>query len=234
MKPDRHIWIGHDSRELTAYRVCCESIVANAKRCRPILSPISSRTLGPAYYRPTSRRDGVLWDNLSDAPMATEFSLARFFVPVVQREGWAMFCDADFLFRWDVEDLFALADDRYAVMVVKHVQRPAETVKMDGQVQTAYPRKNWSSLFLVNCDAPEVKAFSIIDANGMKGAELHQFRWIRDDARIGELPVEWNWLAGVSEPVLHPKAVHFTLGTPDMDGYEDQPFADEWRERAFG
>jgi hypothetical protein len=234
MRHDRNIFIGHDARELTAYRVACQSITDNAKRCRPLINPISSRTLGPAYYRPTSRRDGVLWDNLSDAPMATEFSLARFFVPILQRKGWAMFCDADFMFRADVDELFELADDRYAVMCMKHDQQPTEKVKMDGQVQTTYARKNWSSLFLVNCDAPEVQAFSIIDANAMKGAELHQFAWIRDDDRIGALPIEWNWLAGVNDPILYPKAVHYTLGTPDMNGYEDYPFADEWRAYAFG
>ena len=28
---------------------------------------------------------------------------------------------------------------------------------------------------------------------------------------------------------LNPKAVHFTRGTPDMPGYENVPYADEWR-----
>ena len=28
---------------------------------------------------------------------------------------------------------------------------------MDGVVQTSYPRKNWSSLMLFNCDHPSVK-----------------------------------------------------------------------------
>lgn len=205
----------------------------NAKDCRPSINPVSSKTLGPAYYRPTSLREGVLWDNISDAPMATDFSIARFFVPILQRTGWALFADCDFLFRADVEELFSLADDKFAVMCVQHRYVPAEFTKMDSQLQTSYERKNWSSLFLVNCDAPEVKRFSIIDANCMRGLELHRFDWLQDDSLIGALPLEWNWLAGVSPPIPEPKAVHFTLGTPDMPGYESSAYASEWRAYAL-
>jgi hypothetical protein len=38
-------------------------------------------------------------------------------------QGWAMFLDIDYLCRADVAELFALTDDRYAVMVSKNVKR---------------------------------------------------------------------------------------------------------------
>ena len=65
-------------------------------------------------------------------------------------KGWALFIDCDIVFLEDVNNLFSLADDRYAVMCVKHEFKPKPGLKMDGQVQTVYPRKNWSSVVLWN------------------------------------------------------------------------------------
>ena len=56
-------------------------------------------------------------------------------------KGWALFIDCDIVFLEDVNNLFSLADDRYAVMCVKHEFNPKPGLKMDGQVQTVYPRK---------------------------------------------------------------------------------------------
>jgi hypothetical protein len=53
------------------------------------------------------------------------------------------------------------------------------------------------------------------------GRDLHRFSWLADEF-IGGIPHEWNWLE------LAPKAVHFTLGTPDMPGHEGAAFAQEW------
>ena len=36
-------------------------------------------------------------------------------------------------------------------MCVQHDYSPSATIKMDGQAQTIYPRKNWSSVMLFNC-----------------------------------------------------------------------------------
>ena len=66
---------------------------------------------------------------------------------------------------------------------------------MDGAVQTAYPRKNWSSLMLFNCDHPSVKALTPEVVNRENGAYLHRLQWA-EDSDIGALPVEWNWLEG--------------------------------------
>lgn len=232
------VYVGHDAREQQAYQVCKRSLQARAGghvRVRPISYPL----LGDLYRRPVERRMGVLYDVISDAPMSTEFSLARFFAPLLHERigadsAWVVFCDCDFLWRAPVERLLAFADDRYAVMVVKHTQRPVETRKMDGQPQTAYERKNWSSLMLLNCALINHATFGADGAgvlamlNGATGLDLQQLRWCPDEL-IGELPLEWNWLAGVSPHVDNPQAVHFTLGTPDLPGYEDYPYANEWR-----
>lgn len=222
------VYVGHDAREVEAYRACVGSLRARA-RGEVEIHPVSSRLLGSLYTRPETRREGVLWDEISNAPMATEFSIARFFTPLLARHGWVVFCDCDFLWRASIEDLFALADERYAVMVVKHQYEPVESVKMDGQPQTSYHRKNWSSLMLLNCTMiVDNDWLPLLLLNHNTGRNLHGFSWLRDDL-IGEVPVEWNWLEGVSSATVEPCAVHYTRGIPSMRGYENAAFADEWR-----
>ena len=54
-----------------------------------------------------------------------------------------MFVDCDFLYLAEVKELKDLIDDKYAIMMcVQHDYTPKETTKMDGAVQTVYPRKN--------------------------------------------------------------------------------------------
>lgn len=227
MKPCS-IWIGYDPREGGAYTVAARSIC----RCtggKKVALPIKLDQMRASglYWRPTETRDGRLWDVISEAPMATEFAISRFLTPHLAT-GWALFVDADVMVRTDMAELFSLADDRYAVMCVKHRFDPPEGVKMDGQAQTRYARKNWSSVCLFNCDHPANKALTVDVINSWPGRDLHAFKWLKD-AEIGELDPKWNWLAGHSDPSIDPAIVHFTDGTPDMPGYENAPYADEWR-----
>jgi lipopolysaccharide biosynthesis glycosyltransferase len=180
------------------------------------------------YWRPTMRRGHQLWDAISKAPMATEFAISRFLVPHLANTGWALFMDCDVLVRRPLDDIFALADPRYAVMCVKHVHEPVATLKMDGQVQTRYPRKNWSSVMAFNCDHPSNRALTLDLINTAPGRDLHRFCWLNDD-EIGALPPEWNWLVGHSDPALDPAIVHYTTGSPRLSGaHISLPFADEW------
>lgn len=225
---DCEIFIGWDARERLAWEVCARSIISHAELPPPIrpVSMEAMRSVG-LYRRPTSRDSaGRLHDDLSHAPMATEFALARFFVPFIARSQWALFCDADFMFRADIAELMAHAEQRYAVMVVKHPEyKPSEDIKMDGQIQTSYSRKNWSSLMLWNMSHAGARRLNVFDANQQSGLWLHKFGWL-DDKEIGELPPEWNWLEGTSDASIEPKAVHFTRGTPDM--IQDAQYANEW------
>ncbi len=223
------VFIGHDPKQWLAWRVCCASLQATARK--PIkVEPIGREALAEdgLYTRRQVERDGMQWDEISDAPCSTDFSLARFWLPfVAQRSGWALYCDCDFLFRRDVRDLFALADYRYAVMVVPHRHEPADTSKMDGQIQTAYPRKNWSSLMLWNMAHAGTNRLGLTTANIESGRRLHAFCWLKDH-EIGFLPECWNWLDGHSDPKIEPAAVHLTRGTPDMPGWDSTPYASEW------
>ncbi|MDW3204575.1 MAG: hypothetical protein R8L07_03450 [Alphaproteobacteria bacterium] len=226
------IYVGYDARQDLAYRATVASMTACS--ARPLdVSPIVEahcRALS-LYRRRHEMRDGRVFDRISDAPMSTQFAITRFLVPALAardrvRDPWALFCDSDFLFLADVGDLMRHADPRFAVLAVQHDHRPTETAKMDGQVQTAYPRKNWSSLVLWNLEHPAHRRLVEADlANRVPGRDLHAFCWLEDD-EIGALPAAWNWLEGYDDPAAVPKAVHYTRGTPDM--IDNAAFAAEW------
>ena len=229
------VFVGYDSREDAAFQVCEKSLVRRSS-WPTFVSPLKQNSL---------RALGI-YTRAHDARASTEFSLTRFLVPYLAGfEGWALFCDGDFLWRDDIDRLLAYADDKYAVMVVKHNHQPTEKIKMDGQVQAAYHRKNWSSLMLFNCEHPSTRTLTLGNVNNASPAFLHQFGWCCDEA-IGALPERWNWLAGVSPTTTEgrlwrqageetPGAIHYTLGGPWLAEYADGPFANQWRnERAAG
>lgn len=223
------VLIGFDSRERDAWDVCRRSLIRRSSI--PLhVQPLAERAVRAdrLYTRPHEIRDGKLWCPISQAPMSTEFALTRFLMPFLVRSGWALFVDCDFLFVGDVADMMATADSSKAVMVVRREHIPADAVKMDGQVQTAYPRKNWSSLVLWNCSHEANRRLTLDMVNTLPGRDLHAFCWLQDD-EIGALDPAWNFLVGHDRPTARVKAVHYTSGIPSMDGHEDVDFAEDWR-----
>lgn len=222
------IWIGWEPREANAYAVARASIEKRLITPIPVRGVVLDELRAKGlYWRPTSRRDGRLWDNISEAPMATEFAISRFLVPHLAGSGWAVFMDCDMLVRTDLKHIFDLADPRKAVMVVKHHHEPPEGEKMDGQAQLRYARKNWSSVCMFNCDHPANRALTVDLINTVPGRDLHRLCWLDDDL-IGELPPAWNYLVGHTKGVDDPKIVHFTEGLPSLDQYAHCEYADEW------
>lgn len=141
---------GWDPREIIGFQVAQFSAIRRTSeplRFVPLIEK-ALRCRG-LYRRPHERRNGQLWCPISDAPMSTSFACSRFLTPWLADSDWVLFCDfADMLFLADPAELFALSDDRFALMVVKRAQVPVEETKMDGQAQTSYSRKNWSSVCL--------------------------------------------------------------------------------------
>jgi hypothetical protein len=218
---------GWDEREPLGYALCQFSAIRRTTepiRFIPLMErPLRFRKL---YTRPHERRNGQLWDVISDAPMATSFACSRFLTPWLGEADWAVFCDfADMLFLADPAELFALADDRFAVQVVKHWHEPSEALKMDGQAQTTYARKNWSSMILWNRRHPANDRLTLDMVNSLPGRDLHAFCWLKDE-EIGALPAAWNYLVGVDQG-KDAKLLHFTKGTPET-GVHDQLWADVW------
>lgn len=142
--------------------------------------------------------------------------------------------DPDMIFMSDVSKLFALCDDRYAVMCVKHQHVPLKGEKMDGRQQLKYHYKNWSSFVLWNCGHEANKILTAEKVSFMKGYDLHSFSWLPREL-IGELPFTYNFIAGVS-PKLPlerggmPDVIHYTDGGPWFDECKDVPYAGKWVE----
>lgn len=221
-------YIGWDSREVPAYQVAEKSL--RRRTTVPVdVTPLKVEQLAAQglLRRPTDTR-GHRYDLPSNAPASTEFAISRFLVPLLAQTGWALFTDCDVVFLGDVAELLDLADPQYAVMCVKHTNEwKNPTMKMDGQIQTAYPRKNWSSVMLWNCDHPANRRLSLVDINERRGFDLHGLYWLHD-AEIGTLPREWNWLVNVEPMPADPKIAHFTLGGPFTPGWQGAPHDDIW------
>jgi lipopolysaccharide biosynthesis glycosyltransferase len=158
-----------------------------------------------------------------DPLQSTEFTYTRFLLPhLCNFEGKALFLDNDMLCFEDVRELDQLDMRPYALRVVKHDYQPANTVKMYGAVQTSYPRKNWSSMMLMDCGKLRLWSKEVVQTQ--TGAYLHRFQDI-PDAQIGEIPKGWNELDTMNERT---KLIHYTNGGPWFEQYHDHPHAAIW------
>jgi hypothetical protein len=209
------VTIGFDPREAAAFSVLAHSIHARASEpvaITPLMLPQLKRVL-------TRERHPL---------QSTDFSFSRFLTPYLAHyAGWSIFMDCDMLMLADIARLWALRDERYAVMVVKHDHVPRETVKFLGEPQSKYEKKNWSSVMLFN--NARCRALTPQYVNTASGLELHQFKWLGDDRLIGALPGAWNHLVGYDAPRADAALVHYTLGGPYFAEYADCEYAQEWR-----
>jgi len=217
------VFVGYDTREDIAYQVCKHSIVS--KQPLAEVHPLKQNELREAgwYTRPI--------DKLG----STEFTFTRFLIPELTNfEGWALFMDCDMILTTDIKELFDQVDDQYAVMCVQHDYKVEEGYKMDGQKQTVYPRKNWSSVVLWNCGHPSNKVITTDLVNDEKttGKYLHRFSWLKDE-EIGELDHTWNYLVGVYDDIEKPNLIHYTEGGPWFENYRDCEFHQLWKDELF-
>ena len=209
-----NVFIGYDNKEKIAYHILSESIRRNSTK--PVaITPIALNNIKDDFVRERN--------NLS----STEFSFSRFIIPhLMNYQGWALFMDCDMLMKADIAELWRLRDDRYAVQVCKHDYVPKSQKKFLGQTQTVYPKKNWSSFMLMNCK--KCSALTPDYVNKASGLELHQFKWLESDDLIGDLPLEWNWLADEYEYKKDVKNIHYTEGGPYFKEYVNCDYSDDW------
>jgi hypothetical protein len=208
------VFIGYDNREAAAFSVLAHSI--NARASMPVtVAPLMLSQLENVFTRPR------------EPLQSTDFSFSRFLTPYLAGyRGWALFMDCDMVMLEDIAALWALRDDRYAVMCVQHNHVPKEDKKFLGEVQTKYDYKNWSSVMLFNC--AKCTALTPDYVNAATGLQLHQFKWLEGDHLIGDLPSKWNHLVGYNEPRDDAALVHYTIGGPYFDDYRDCEYAEEW------
>ena len=208
------IFIGYENEYPESFEVCAESI----RRFNPnheIIPLVKSELEEKGLY--TREYQGE----------STDFAFTRFLVPFLSDyKGYALFCDGDFMWRCDpqeIEDYAKQSNYSPSVWVVKHppfLTTPYK--KMKGKANMSYPKKYWSSLMYFNND----KCFSLTSdlVNSWAGKDLHEFAWASE---IGDLPAEYNAMVNYYK-FPEAKAVHFTDGGPWLDIHDDMLYSTEW------
>lgn len=175
--------------------------------------PISLNVLASSIYTRSSVPVAITPLVLNQLPIKrqglTPFTYSRFLVPYLcDYKGWALFLDLDMICLDDINKLFELKDDKYAVMVSKN------------------PLKfEWASLMLFNCEKCTVLTPEFIE----QAPRLHDCSWVADEL-IGDLPREWNHLVGYDKPREDVKLVHYTQGVPAFKETNDSEHAQKWFE----
>ncbi len=169
------IFIGYDRRERAATNVLIDSLYQRSSIPLSIIPLVTSQLENKEIY----------WRK-KDPKQSTEFSFTRFLVPYLMNyEGWAIFMDCDMLAICDIKELWEQRNDKYSLMCVKHEHVPEEKIKFQGEVQSVYPKKNWSSLMLFN--NKQCKALTPDYVNKASGLDLHRFNWLENENKIGEI-----------------------------------------------
>ena len=208
-----NIYIGYDTRnygQQLAFEICKRSIMNSTKH---------QDKIGIMGLNKNDLENAGLFYRENDDMASTEFTYTRFLSPALNKfTGLCVFCDSDFLWECDIYEEFRpyfeeILAKNLAISCVKHNYVPDHNVKMDGRIQTVYPKKNWSSLILFNCDHPEVHNLSVENVNKKDPAWLHRMQWCSED-NIGNLPHTYNYLVGTYHDNNEPKAIHYTDGGP--------------------
>jgi len=207
------VFVGYDTKETIAYHVCANSIVRQSTQPVSIV-PLALNLLNDYTETHTDT--------------SNEFVYSRFLVPhLMNYNGWAVFVDGDMVLQEDIANLWNLRDDSKAVMVVKHDYKTKQSIKYLNAKNENYPRKNWSSVILWNCNHLAHKILLPEFVQHSSGSYLHRFGWLTDND-IGELPIEWNWLADEYGANPNAKLIHYTLGTPCFEEFANTPMAEHW------
>jgi lipopolysaccharide biosynthesis glycosyltransferase len=206
------LFCGFDPRESIGFHNFCNSVLSRSSELVQII-PLADRGL------PTG---------------SNSFTISRFLVPYLSSfKGHAIFLDAsDMLCLGDIAELDSLFDPKYAVQVVKHPDYVSQHgrkyigTEMECQ-QTNYPRKNWASAMLFNC---EHSAWFGMTPQGVKLSnkmDLLQLKILMDN-EIGELPKEWNCLVDEDQDSEGAKILHWTAGLPSFIHYKNSRRSKDW------
>jgi len=207
------IFVGYDPKEAIAFHTCVNSIIRLSSEPVQII-PLALNLLKDYTELHT---DG-----------SNDFIYSRFLVPYLQGfTGWAIYIDGDMILRTDIAELWNLQQPDKDVMVVQHDYKTKMPVKYLGAKNEDYPRKNWSSVILWNCNSFPNRKLTPSFVQQQTGSFLHRFNWLQDE-RIGRLPIEWNWLPDEFGPNANAKLLHWTLGTPCFKDFSSATQSEEW------
>ena len=204
------IFAGYDSREDVGFQVFMKSLMEHAS------VPFAIVPVNQKIFKRTARG-------------TNRFGDLRFMIPkLMNYTGIAIWMDgSDMMLRGDIAAFYELINPFTAVQVVKHDYKTKSPRKYVGTIMESdnldYPRKNWSSVMIMNCSHSSWRRISMDDPV----TELHRFYNIQDE-HIGDLPIEWNHLVGEYDFNPQARLVHFTLGIPGFSHYAHCDYASEW------
>ena len=209
-----NIFVGFDQKEAVAYHTFVQSLIENSTIPLSI-TPLAENNLDHYAEKHT---DGT-----------NRFTYSRFLVPYLMNfKGWAIFADGDMICLSDIKKLKQYFNPDIAVNVVKHNYKTKYKTKYFGQKNEDYPRKNWSSVIVWNCQHPKNKILTPDFISEKEGSFLHRFSWL-EDVEIGELPKTWNWLALEYKEKKNLDLIHYTLGTPCFKEYSNKSLSEFWK-----
>jgi lipopolysaccharide biosynthesis glycosyltransferase len=213
-----NIIVGFDQREAIAFHVFCQSVLEKVSR--------------PVRFLPLVR-GSLLEYQEKHSDGSNSFTYSRFLCPYLMGyKGHAIYADGDMVCNGDIAELWDLRDASKAVQIIKHDYSTKANKKYFGNKNENYPRKNWSSVVIWNCEHAKNRQLNPEFIDSKTGAFLHRFQWL-DDGEIGALPIEWNWLATEYDANPDAKLIHYTLGTPCFREYQKSEMAEAWHS-AFG
>lgn len=208
------LFCGYDPREAVGYHTFVSSVLKRASE------PVAFTALS----------------SMGLPEGSNSFTLSRFLVPYLCGfKGEAIFVDAcDMLCMGDIAELWKLRDDSLAVQVVKHPDYVSKhTRKYVGTEmeceQSNYPRKNWASVMIINCEHPRwgILTPELLARWSDRAPWLLGLHWLPDDS-IGHLPSEWNVLVDEDQEEEAPKLLHWTAGIPTFFHYRNARHSSDW------
>jgi len=210
------VFVGYDSRYPDVYEVCKRSI---QKYVSVTVEPLNLQEL---------RDQNAYWGTQSGS---TEFSFTRFLVPYLTGyTGKAIYCDSDFLWTANITQIKYNINEDQGVFCVQHnlPQSLMTNMKMDGQPQVYYPRKNWSSFMVFNCSHKVCKKLTPEYVSTTDGLSLHSLDWAGNS--IGNLPLLYNFLVNYYTSDVTPLGIHYTDGGPWLPQYSSCPYSNLWHD----
>ncbi len=212
-KENFKIFIGYDKRESVVFHTCVQSIIENTKR------PVSIIPLHLDMFTDyqEKHKDG-----------SNAFIYSRFLVPYLcDFSGKAIFIDGDMIINQDLSKLFDLFNSNFAVQVVKHEYKTKYPIKYLGSKNEDYPKKNWSSVILFNCEHEKNKVLTPEFIERSQGSYLHRFSWL-NESEVGSIPKKWNHLVLEYKENLDASIFHYTIGAPCFSDYRKGSEAKIW------
>lgn len=173
--------------------------------------PIAYHVLSSSIIRRCSEPVSITPIMLETLPISrkglTEFTYSRYMVPwLCSYEGKAIFMDSDMILRGDISELMQYADSAVSV------------VPFAGKLSFERP-----SLMVFDCAKCTNLTPAYIDDESSIPQSLE---WAET---VGEIPEQWNFLVGYSDPQLKGvKLVHYTQGVPGYKECRNTIYADDW------